>query len=240
MPVMEIHTGKIIEISSTIGGHSLVIECPVNAIPAAGQYIQAYSPHDQTSAVPLSLFLGGTPRIDGSIGHFPCSPPVPESWQPGERLLLRGPLGRGFHISPKDKRLALVGLDRHISHILPIVEIPGKEIAIFSDAPLPRLPAHVEAYPLQALQHNWDWADLMLFDGPAAAYHELPHLLDIPPDEIFPCPAQALAAIDMPCGAIAECGICAVAGRRGKSLLACQDGPVFSLSERGLEVQKVR
>jgi hypothetical protein len=42
--------------------------------------------------------------------------------------------------------------------------------------------------------------------------------------------AQALVITPMPCGGIAECGVCAVTARRGWKL-ACKDGPVFDLTE---------
>ena len=42
--------------------------------------------------------------------------------------------------------------------------------------------------------------------------------------------AQALIVTPMPCGGIAECGVCAVTVRRGWKM-ACKDGPVFDLKE---------
>jgi NAD(P)H-flavin reductase len=39
-----------------------------------------------------------------------------------------------------------------------------------------------------------------------------------------------LVVAPMPCGGLAECGVCAVTTRRGWKL-ACKDGPVFDLGE---------
>ena len=43
-------------------------------------------------------------------------------------------------------------------------------------------------------------------------------------------PSQVLVLTDMPCGGLAECGVCAVDLKRGWKL-ACMHGPVFALSE---------
>jgi len=42
--------------------------------------------------------------------------------------------------------------------------------------------------------------------------------------------AQVLVVTPMPCGGLAECGVCAFTTRRGWKM-ACKDGPVFDLSE---------
>lgn len=46
--------------------------------------------------------------------------------------------------------------------------------------------------------------------------------------------AQILVRVPMPCGALAECGVCAVRLRDGVAL-ACDDGPVFDLRLLDLE-----
>ena len=42
--------------------------------------------------------------------------------------------------------------------------------------------------------------------------------------------AQVLLHTPVPCGGVAECGVCAVTLRSGWAL-ACREGPVFALSE---------
>ena len=46
--------------------------------------------------------------------------------------------------------------------------------------------------------------------------------------------AQALVRTPMPCGALADCGVCTVRTSRGPKL-ACKDGPVFDLSLLAVE-----
>jgi hypothetical protein len=234
------YNGEIIEIS--LGENQqrqAVIACLPQAVPAPGQYLQAHPPADLDAPLPASLFLGGEVETKGEKAQFTTAAPVPAHWQPGMALSLRGPLGHGFQLPPTASRLALVALDTNLTRLIPLIDSqPGQEIALFTDAPLPRLPSQVEANPLRALTDAWNWADLLLFDGPAPAYQNLPALLGIPQNTPFPCPAQALVHIEMPCGALAECGVCAVTGQRKKTLLACEDGPVFELQPGGL-VKKI-
>jgi hypothetical protein len=103
-------------------------------------------------------------------------------------------------------------------------------ITLYTDAPLPPLPAAVEVFPLGALPEAPAWADFLALDVPLDELPALRGRLDLPPGQPLPCPAQALIYAPMPCGGLAKCGVCAVEGRRGW-LLACEDGPVFDLKE---------
>jgi dihydroorotate dehydrogenase electron transfer subunit len=49
--------------------------------------------------------------------------------------------------------------------------------------------------------------------------------------EYLPCPAQVLVTSPMPCGGIAECGVCALPLRKKGYVLTCKDGPVFNLNQ---------
>jgi dihydroorotate dehydrogenase electron transfer subunit len=42
--------------------------------------------------------------------------------------------------------------------------------------------------------------------------------------------AQVLVGTPIPCGGIADCGVCAV-NTKSSWMLACEDGPVFDLRE---------
>jgi hypothetical protein len=226
--------GQIVEISlAADGAQQALVESPLPAVPAPGQYVQAFNYRQSEAPLPASLFLGGRVNVRGDQAHFMTSAPIPQGWMPGDELQLRGPLGRGFVVPAEVKRVALISLSDNLTRLLPLTILAGVEISLFCDAPLPPLPAQVEVNPLSNLGQAWGWADLALFDGLAASYEQLDSLLGIPEGQL-PCPAQALVFTDMPCGAIAECGICAVRGASRRVLLACEDGPVFRLDGRGL------
>ena len=98
---------------------------------------------------------------------------------------------------------------------------------LFTDAELPRLPTQVEANPLDALPDALSWADFLALDGPPDTLEGLGKILK----GTIRCPAQILVHIPMPCGGMADCGVCAVRTKKNKYKLACVDGPVFDLSE---------
>ena len=186
-------TGQIIEISLAADGtQQALVECPAQVLPAPGQYVQAYNRRRADDPLPASLFLGGRVSRHGRQARFMAGAPLPPGWQPGDELWLRGPLGHGFVLPPEMKRLALAALSRNLTLLLPLTALSGMEVSLFCDAPLPPLPTRVEVNPLADLAQVWGWADLLLFDGPAAAYEELDGLLGIPAERALPCPAQAL------------------------------------------------
>jgi hypothetical protein len=134
--------------------------------------------------------------------------------------------------------MALVGLGDTTARLAPLIPAAlGQEaaVALFSDAPLPaRLPSSVEAYPLSALSELLNWADFIAIDLPLAALPDLRSRLGLSASMDhnlhLHCPAQALVLAPMPCGGLAECGVCAVPAQHGWKL-ACSDGPVFNLHE---------
>jgi hypothetical protein len=234
---VSLYTGKVnrIELGQD-GGRRAEIDCPQEAIPAAGQYLQAHKRGDKTAAVPLSLFLGEWPGESASA--FTAAPPVPSYWQPGDALTLRGPLGQGFTLPPIAKRVGLVALGDTIARLLPLAEMAlnkGVEVALFTDARLPRLPTQVEASPLRALLEALSWGDYLAFDGTPGDYEAIGESLNLSPATRLPCPAQMLVYLPMPCGGLGECGVCALPGKGRKYKLACVDGPVFAWGDTSLE-----
>jgi hypothetical protein len=231
-------TGTItrIELGQDVGRRA-EIACPPANIPAPGQYVQAHKKGDETAAAPTSLFLGGWPGEDASA--FTAAPPIPPDWQPGDILILRGPLGKGFSIPPRAKRVSLVALGDTTARLLPLAEIAihkGLEVALFTDARLPRLSSQVEANPLRALPDAISWGDYLAFDGTPGDYKDIGESLGLSPATLLPGPAEVLVYLPMPCGGLGECGVCAVTGKGKKYKLACVDGPVFKWGEVFLPV----
>lgn len=229
-------TGEIIEIG--LGGVAW-IACPESALPRPGQYLHAWSPLDTGAALAECLFPGGLPptlatselQAGEPRAIFQVAPPIPAHWGVGTPLSLRGPLGQGFTIPPRVRRLALVALDGVVDRLLPLVgalDLDETAVALFTDDELPSLPLAIEAYPLAALPENIAWPDFMALDLSLDSLPGLRRLLGLEPGAVLPCPAQALVALPMPCAGVGECGACAIQGRHS-TFLACKDGPVFDL-----------
>lgn len=227
---MQVWTGSVIEIRYTAqAGQSAWIECPSQAVPNPGQYVQAWAPGDQSTPLGSSIF----PAQVAENG-FLAAPPVPSSWNPGTLLEMHGPKGKGFRIPRTTQRLALATLDGTASRLMPLIPIAlsnSTAIALFTDLHLPDIPAEVEIYPLHHLPELLNWPDLMILDLNLEALGLLRNQLGLAPHEELPCQAQALMITPMPCAGIASCGACAVPGPRRNWHTTCQDGPVFDLNE---------
>ena len=213
------------EVRTEADGAAATITCPERAIPAPGQYTQAAAAGDVLGAV---LFFA-----DAWEGGFQAAPPLPAGWEPGTRLALRGPLGRGFHLPENQRRLALVAAGESLSRLLPLASaaLEGEAaVTLFSDMPLPDLPAALEAYPLGALPEALSWADFLAIDLPIEDLPGLRDRLGLVPGSQLPFPGMVLVHAPMPCAGLGECGACGVRTRRGWKL-ACVDGPVFDVKD---------
>jgi len=224
---MRLGIGRIVEIQSDVSGKTAArVICPVGMIPRPGQYLLAYDREDKSQVLSEVVF-------PSEISHdgFLSAPGIPEAWNVGTRLSLRGPLGRGFSLDGHIRRLVLVSFGESVTRLLPLMETAFRQkaaVAIFADCPLPTLPASVEAFPLVALPEALPWAEMVALEVPFEKITGLRKRLGM--QERFPCPTQVLVTTAMPCGGMAECGACAVQARRGWKL-ACKDGPVFDQDE---------
>lgn len=229
---MRFFQGRIQEIVlEATGEASARIACPSAAVPAAGQYLMAHAPFQSEVVLGNPLF-----SMRSLPGGFQCVPPVPESWQPGTLLSMRGPLGKGFQIPKGIGRLAVAALGDTFARLLPVAfetSQAGGAVASFFNGPLPVLPAAIEVYPVTDLPGVLGWADFLVLDLPLGDLASLRALLNM--DEIngIPCPGQALLSSPMPCGGLADCGVCAIPTRKTWKL-ACKVGPVFNLNELNL------
>ncbi|MCL5428736.1 MAG: hypothetical protein M1347_02880 [Chloroflexi bacterium] len=205
--------------------------CPSEAVPRPGQYLQAHGPDNPMEVVPTSLFFAGENEESKGATSLPVAGQLPESWQPGTELLLRGPLGRGFELSKRARRIALVALDGNPSRLLPLVSDglrQGAEITLFSEEASNGLPIAVEQQNLKELHKGLKWADYLAVDISVENLERLePIFAKRLPAALA---AEILVAAPMPCGGMAKCGVCTVRTRSGPRL-ACEDGPVFEMRD---------
>lgn len=92
------------------------------------------------------------------------------------------------------------------------------------------LPDEVEVQPLSALTDILEWADFLAFDVGRENLPQLKERLGKGIQQMQRKDAQVLVRTSIPCGGIAECGVCAVA-LNSDWKLACKDGPVFGWGE---------
>lgn len=228
---MNSYSGQILEIRlHTHGQIGALVECPPELLPFPGQYIQAHALEYPDEVMSVSLFpgeLSSSPVEEKSF--FATAPHIPPAWQPGTLLSLRGPLGRGFRPPDSVKRLALAAIGNTPARLLPLLDASA-ETALFSDNHPADLPIKVEVSPLSAWPDAISWPNFLAIDCPLERLPALPGLLGLEQTSQPPCPTQILVSVPMPCGALADCGVCAVPAKRGYKL-ACKDGPVFDWGE---------
>jgi len=217
--------GKILERFLDDRRATARIACPRILVPAPGQYLLAYDPASRDPlAVPV--FSGGSAR-EG----FLAASPLPRDWNPGLILALRGPLGRGFVLPVSARRVALAALDASPAYLLgliPPAQAQGAALSLVCDDPPDGLPADVEIRPLAALAEICQWADYLALAVPRESMQGWRERLGNGDQLEVPREAQALIVTPMPCGGLADCGVCSVEVKRGMEL-ACKDGPVFDL-----------
>lgn len=231
---MKMFSGIIHEIKITANHQrQAVISCPEKYYPLPGQYLQAYPPANHETALAISLFPSEY-RLNDEM--FVTSSPIPLNWQPGTILNLRGPLGKGFKIAESVNRLGLIALGETPERLLALAQQALQqniEVALFTDSVLPQLSTLIEANPISAAENAYQWADMIAIDTPPYPIEQILNLIGASSGNPFSCPTQVLVHIPMPCGGVGECGVCSITDEKNKSLLVCEDGPVFILTSTG-------
>ncbi len=203
------------------------IDCPPELIPSPGQYLLAHAPASDLPVADPVFFSRSSPN------GFVAAAPVPNLWTPGTSLNLRGPLGHGFTIPTAARKIALLAFDDSPARLLGVIPLAlkqGAEIVLLCDSAVNDLPEVVEIQPLQAMQEILKWADYTAIDAARENLNQLREKMGEGNQVKSKGDAQILIRTQMPCGALAECGVCAVVIHH-QWKMACKDGPVFDWKE---------
>jgi hypothetical protein len=218
-------TARVEELVLVGGRGSARISCEPALVPAPGRYVLAHDP-DSGALLASSLFLAAS-----SSEGFIAAPPLPSAWRPGSELNLRGPLGKGFVLPPRARRVALVaGMGVDTARLLPVAEMAlhqNAAVTLVCDDPPDQLPLQLEVQPERALAEVCAWCDYAAYDVERDALKDLMRRLDGIGDTAL-ADSEVLIRTAMPCGGLAECGVCTIRTRDGFRL-ACVDGPVLNL-----------
>jgi hypothetical protein len=131
------------------------------------------------------------------------------------------------------RKVGLVAFDHSPAYLRGLIRPALRQdaaVVLVGGAVPDNLPDDVEVQPLSALTDILEWAEYIAFDVARENLNRLKEQLGRwePPASGFV--AQALIRTPVPCGGIAECGVCAVTFRSDWKL-ACKDGPVFDWRE---------
>jgi len=226
---MRMSKGRVSELLlDATGERGARVACPEGAVPEPGRYLLAWSPDDKDASLAAPIF-----PTEIADHEFLAGSPIPQSWEPGTELSLRGPLGRGFNVPADSRHLFLAALGGTVSRLLTLIKQSLERnvaVALFTDSPLPNIPTALEVHPLIELADSLSWADFIGIDLPIDLLDSLTTILGMQPGTTTNCTTQVLVSTSMPCGGVGECGVCSVTGKR-QSKLACKDGPVFDLQD---------
>ena len=156
-----------------------------------------------------------------------------KSWMPGLQVSLRGPLGRGFGVPFAARKVALVAYDDASFRLRGLIRTALKQhasVVLISDFPVGTLSDEVEVQPSSAMLEALAWADYAAFDIARENLFGLRESLRAAKQLPASYEAQVLIRTAVPCGGVAECGVCAVSLKSGWQM-ACKDGPVFDWRE---------
>ena len=221
---MHTGAGRIDELILEDGCRYARISCPEPLLPSPGQYLLAS--HGSDSLLPVPIFhTDFAPR--GFIGL------APETWEPGDGLTLRGPIGRGFSLPISARKIALIAFDSPPSRLRGLIQPSlkqGSSVVLLSDASADHLPDEVEVLPISALGDILNWADFIALDVARENLTELIDKLGGGSPRSASSGAQVLVRVPMTCGGMADCGVCALTTRSAWKMV-CREGPVFDLGE---------
>jgi NAD(P)H-flavin reductase len=223
---MNIGKGQVVELILQDGLRVARVSCPGNLIPAPGQYLLASDASD--SPLPVSLFY-----TDSAPAGFIAAAPVPDSWSLQAEIKLRGPLGHGFTLPISARKLGLVAFDNSPMRLHGLIQpalYQDAAVVLICNSTADNLPDEVEVLPLSALSEIIAWADTVMFDVVRENLPELRERVEALNQIPALKEAQVLVRTPVPCGGVAECGICAVTVKSSWRM-ACKDGPVFTLRE---------
>ena len=224
---MSTGNGYVVELILESGLRHARIVCPPGLVPSPGQYLLS-SIASASDPLPVSLF-----STESTLQGFTACAPIPETWTPGTEITLRGPLGHGFDMPGSARKVAFVPFDGSPLPLRGLIKPALRQaaaIVLVCDADVENLPDEVEVQPFTMLDDVLAWADYIAFD---VQREKLPLLRERMGgvDQIsVKGEAQVLVYTPVPCGGIADCGVCAV-NLRSSWKMACKDGPVFSLRE---------
>ena len=219
---MHMGNGRVVEVVLADGHRYARLFCPEKLIPGPGQYLLASDGSDAPLPVPL-FYTDSAPQGFTTL--------VPDSWTPGTVLQLRGPLGRGFTVPFSARKIGLVAVDAPPARLRGLIQPALRQdasVVLLCDGNVDDVPDELEVQPLSALEDILSWADYIAIDVDRENLRQLMERLQTQP-AVMPA-AEVLICTPIPCGGIAECGVCAVTTKSGWQL-ACKDGPVFDLKE---------
>jgi len=212
-------------------GSIACLECPRKLHALPGQYFLANSTDDEREIIPFALYPTTCTE------DWLCLAPCPAHWQAGDRILLRGPFGKAFHLPADTRKVALFDWNGLASLLMPLIHqalYQRSEVVLYTHTTPSNLPPEVEVLPPGQLSESFGWCEVLAGVLCRDSLRDFFQMTGWRNHLHLPSHAEVLIHTPMPCGGTAECGICAILLKQGWKL-ACKEGAVFSIHD--LEVE---
>src|SRR5262249_44575614 len=137
--------------------------------PTPGQYLLGGDGSNAPLPVPLY-------HTDSAPQGFIAAGDIPDSWNPGLILSLRGPLGQGFSLPLSARKVGLIAFNVSPARLRGLIQPALKQdaaIVTVCQTNPDYLPDEVEVQPLSALQEIVEWADYLAFHVAREDLHQL-------------------------------------------------------------------
>lgn len=188
-----------------------------------GQFLIVYHPEKDDHVVPI-YFISGLQK------NF-FEKPSDSSWEIGDQLITKGPIGTGFSDKVRFQNLFCISFGKSKGGLNPILETSvkkGKNVAYMMDEMSLFLPNSIEIVFSNTIEETLHWADRVLID---VERDQLENNLDTLKWIMnLKIPAEILIYCPILCSGTSQCSVCSINTKKG-GVRTCQQGTVFNLYE---------
>jgi hypothetical protein len=131
------------------------------------------------------------------------------------------------------RKIGLIAIDGSGARLRGLIQPALKQgagVVFVGDSSADHLPDEVEIQPMSALNEIINWADFLAFDVSRENLNRFRERLGLLSQTLSSKESQILVRTPVPCGGMADCGVCAVTLSAGWKM-ACTEGPVFDWRE---------
>ena len=188
-----------------------------------GQFLLVYQPEKDDHLVPVYFTL----ELDGA--YFSIFQHT--SWEIGDQVYIRGPVGTGFKIPEYFSNLFCITLGQKYGSLYQIMDHATKKrknVAYMCNSGNLLIPESVEVVFTDTINENLAWADMILIEMDNNEFRNNSKLLE----KILNSgkPSEVLLYRPILCAGESECLICSVKTKTSYRK-TCQNGSVYQLNE---------
>ncbi len=189
-----------------------------------GQILYIFQPDTYDHIIPLTY-------VKQEINQSWFTSATSIQWQIGKNILVRGPIGNGFHPIGRYGKILFIVPGEVIGSLQPLIDIAiqsQKSLAISNKNNNWRIHPEAEIILIEDIDFAISWADFIYLE---CARNELKNFQDlINKIKHHHTPSEIFIYSPVLCGGNADCMVCSVLTKSGFRRI-CKDGPVLPIEE---------